>query len=381
MGKVLIGHSLYVLPRLQRRFGGVFMDSRGSRYDRELELMEEADLLEPGAVIVADNVLKPGAPLFLWRITRDPCFDTEICPVGEFAMPAKDWVSVSVYRSGGASAAGGARPTSIQVLEEELRRLLLECLPDEEEALCKMGFQHCTEYKDGHSYMEGYFHALPHSAASVESIHPRHMRRKLRRAAAPLPLRAFIEAVRRCNRLSLEAMQAELRRSGEGKHLADVLARSAHFADLSIQIHWGEEVLAEEAMWHVDAANSFLHMAVGLQGRRALHAKRARRRTAKTAAERLWQEPGASYVGSPCCYPHAVEYPEVTWDRRIVAVQCRLLLTEEEMFGDRQNLSLLLDTDPEGNTASIVFRQTEAWPFRLPGLAEVQAVMKEMELS
>ncbi|CAJ1425887.1 unnamed protein product, partial [Effrenium voratum] len=49
MDSVLIGHSLYVLPRLQRRFGGVFMDSRGSRYDRELELMEEADLLEPGA--------------------------------------------------------------------------------------------------------------------------------------------------------------------------------------------------------------------------------------------------------------------------------------------------------------------------------------------
>ncbi|CAE8627485.1 unnamed protein product [Polarella glacialis] len=104
--EVLIGHSEQLLPRIPalRKFGpgkgfcAVFMDQKGSRYDRDLEVLEDHGLLLPGAVIVADNVLKPGAPLFLWRITRDAAFKSQILPVREFAMPAADWMSVSVYQ-------------------------------------------------------------------------------------------------------------------------------------------------------------------------------------------------------------------------------------------------------------------------------------------
>ena len=110
--KVLIGHSLSLLPRLgcSNRFGGVFTDTRGSRYDQEVLMMIERDLLEPKAVIVADNVLKPGSPLFLWLITRDARFKTEIHSVGEFAMPAKDWMSVSIYDPDDPEAKTGASP-------------------------------------------------------------------------------------------------------------------------------------------------------------------------------------------------------------------------------------------------------------------------------
>lgn len=108
--KVLIGHSLSLLPRLaanmNERFGGVFTDTRGSRYDQELMMLIQHGLLEPKAVIVADNVLKPGTPLYLWLITRDARFKTEIYPVGEFAMPAKDWMSVSIYDPEAAAASG-----------------------------------------------------------------------------------------------------------------------------------------------------------------------------------------------------------------------------------------------------------------------------------
>merc|ERR1719433_2214747 len=73
---VWTGHSKDLLPRLPGRYGGpenfklsaVFMDQRGSRYDEDLAVIEQMGLLLPGAVIIADNVLKPGSPIFLWRL-------------------------------------------------------------------------------------------------------------------------------------------------------------------------------------------------------------------------------------------------------------------------------------------------------------------------
>jgi hypothetical protein len=41
-----------------------------------------------------------------------------------------------------------------------------------------------------------------------------------------------------------------------------------------------------------------------------------------------WQSAGDLYVSSPFAFLHAVEYPECSWENRIVAVQCRFLLRE-----------------------------------------------------
>eukprot|EP00913_Durusdinium_trenchii_P000654 g607.t1 len=124
--EVLIGHSLSLLPRLVTaggRFGGVFMDTRGSRYDQEVALMIEHDLLAPHAVLVADNVLKPGTPLFLWLVMRDARFQTQIHAVNEFAMPAKDWISVSIYDPREDGGAPQAPPELFRLHEaaEEMR--------------------------------------------------------------------------------------------------------------------------------------------------------------------------------------------------------------------------------------------------------------------
>jgi len=102
---VWTGHSKDILHRLSARYGGrlalgaVFMDQRGSRYDEDLEALERYGLLLPGAVVVADNVLKPGAPLFLWRLRNSDAYDTHIVRVEEFAMPSEDWMSISVRRA------------------------------------------------------------------------------------------------------------------------------------------------------------------------------------------------------------------------------------------------------------------------------------------
>eukprot|EP00435_Cladocopium_sp_Y103_P056072 s735_g18.t2 len=100
------GHSKDVLPRLPNKYGGrqkfkvcgVFMDQKGSRYHEDLSVMEQLGVLLPGAVVVADNVLKPGSPLFLWRLCKGEAYENHIVRVREFAMPSEDWMSVSVLR-------------------------------------------------------------------------------------------------------------------------------------------------------------------------------------------------------------------------------------------------------------------------------------------
>ncbi|CAJ1428059.1 unnamed protein product [Effrenium voratum] len=103
---VWTGHSKDVLPRLPQKYGGikgfklcgVFMDQKGSRYHEDLSVIEQMGLLLPKAVVVADNVLKPGSPLFLWRLCKGEDYDNYIVRVREFAMPSEDWMSVSVLR-------------------------------------------------------------------------------------------------------------------------------------------------------------------------------------------------------------------------------------------------------------------------------------------
>lgn len=151
------GHSKDVLPRLPQRYGGrhqfrlggVFMDQKGSRdsefaseifwcfsclasswprggqvcrscgsvwvlglglsrvggdptqgYHEDLSVIEQLGLLLPGAVVVADNVLKPGSPLFLWRLCKGSAYDNHIVRVKEFAMPSEaSWVGDNASHS------------------------------------------------------------------------------------------------------------------------------------------------------------------------------------------------------------------------------------------------------------------------------------------
>ncbi|CAJ1329741.1 unnamed protein product [Effrenium voratum] len=97
--QVIVGHSEDMLPWLLQRLGPsfVFMDQRGSRYLADLEILKQSG---QSAVVVADNVLKPGAPKFLWALTNDDAFETEVVELEEFAMDGVlDWMTVSVFRS------------------------------------------------------------------------------------------------------------------------------------------------------------------------------------------------------------------------------------------------------------------------------------------
>lgn len=108
---VWTGHSKDMLTRILNRYGGkcgkengqlffsaVFMDQKGSRYEEDMTTMEREGILWPGAVIVADNVLKPGAPLFLYKICNGGNYETQLLAMDEFAMPSEDWMSVCVKK-------------------------------------------------------------------------------------------------------------------------------------------------------------------------------------------------------------------------------------------------------------------------------------------
>mmetsp|Transcript_4345 Transcript_4345/g.7653 ORF Transcript_4345/g.7653 Transcript_4345/m.7653 type:complete len:296 (-) Transcript_4345:147-1034(-) len=273
-------------------------------------------------------------------------------------------------------------------LDEDLRIFLLASLPEDESKLLDLGFEKCIDHPQcpGHHYLEGYFHSYPTDSPS-SSLHPR-LGSELLRPAAPAPLRAFCEVFRQKNCKAWSALQHDLEKSFNARALGAVLQRQAIFADLSVQMHWGDEIPQDHVAWHMDAPNSFLHLAIGLQGQRALHTRRSviNGRVSHNCAlgasderEVLPQAQGSAYVSSPCCFPHAVQYPEVDWSKRIVAVQCRLHLSEEELFGSltgKQHTAL--DIDPNGGTAATVFRHLASMAsngLQMPTLSEVQALL------
>lgn len=132
---VWTGHSKDLLRRLPDRypegltFAAVFMDQCGSRFWADLEVLVHLGLLQPGAVIVADNVLKPGAPLFLWRaFFGSRCFRGRAVSVPEFAMPGvEDWVAIVEYvpptEAEAQPPAAPPPPPAIMELEWEAQRM------------------------------------------------------------------------------------------------------------------------------------------------------------------------------------------------------------------------------------------------------------------
>eukprot|EP00435_Cladocopium_sp_Y103_P023535 s353_g5.t1 len=130
--EIITGHTEDVLPWLPQHLGSemvslVFMDQRGSRYYEDLEVLKNSGLLMDKAVIVADNVLKPGSPKFLWSILRD--FDQNaIVELEEYAMEqVQDWMTVSIFRAAPLKLPVKAEPAEppehIRELEFEAQQL------------------------------------------------------------------------------------------------------------------------------------------------------------------------------------------------------------------------------------------------------------------
>ena len=86
------GDALKTLPQLEGEFDFAFLDARKEDYLKYLKLLEPK--LKPGAVIVADNVIRSADEMkdFLDYIQNSPSYDTVIVRA---SMEKKDGLSVS----------------------------------------------------------------------------------------------------------------------------------------------------------------------------------------------------------------------------------------------------------------------------------------------
>lgn len=98
-----VGQVRDILPRFMEDFGGlslccVFMDQKGTAFHEDLQQLELMGALGIGSRVLADNCLKPGAPFFVWHVTRTEIYNTTIWTMSEFASEEiEDWMVVCEY--------------------------------------------------------------------------------------------------------------------------------------------------------------------------------------------------------------------------------------------------------------------------------------------
>ncbi len=220
-------------------------------------------------------------------------------------------------------------------LSPELLAYLQECsiFTCPEADLCTSGFESCCDHPriPGHTYYEGYFHGL-HTPTPMTSLNPR-FGALFDKPAAPVPLRAFAQALRKCNASWIVACFA-----GDDAASAlfrELLEKGFVFADMAVQVHFGDAVPADAVGWHRDSFNSTLHCAVSIRGERVLHARFHEAAQlvdyhdeARVAATLAPQREGDVYVSCPYAFGHGVQYPACAWADRTVAVQLRWLLVD-----------------------------------------------------
>ncbi|CAJ1336828.1 unnamed protein product [Effrenium voratum] len=248
-------------------------------------------------------------------------------------------------------------------LDGELLAFLENACAGDPERLSSMGFCQCVDHAalPEHHYMEGYFHTLGSSA--VVSANPR-TGGSMPKPAANLQLRAFAQSLRAANAEVLCKLAADC---PEGSLLQKALREGRAFADLAVQIHWGQAVRSADVQWHIDAPNSALHMAVSVHGGRTLKMKLRDPFALDTKIVDERQEPGDVYIGNPAAFEHGLEYDEATWETRMIALQLRLLFTEEEL--GCPNAAIGMDALAKGVASQ---------KFRLPSMEEVRQACESL---
>ncbi|CAF1086539.1 unnamed protein product [Adineta steineri] len=100
--KILIGSSENVIPQLSKQyhinsFDFIFIDHGDSIYLRDLKLLERLGLIQPGTMIVADNVITPGAPDYLYYIQNNPNYQTRTQEtVVQYQEEERDGIEITI---------------------------------------------------------------------------------------------------------------------------------------------------------------------------------------------------------------------------------------------------------------------------------------------
>ncbi len=100
--QILVGSTGSVIPQLHRycsvqSFDFIFIDHNGSHYLRDFKLLEELGFIKSGTMIVADNVITPGAPDYMHYLHNNPNYKTKTYESNiEYSNDIRDAVAVSV---------------------------------------------------------------------------------------------------------------------------------------------------------------------------------------------------------------------------------------------------------------------------------------------
>jgi len=102
--EVWVGHSENLIPRLQERLPEksidiLFFDQQGTKMHLDLDKIVGFKLLSDTAIVVGDNVLRPGAPQFMyWTCVAGP-YETQVVSLKEYQQDVvEDWMSVSYFQ-------------------------------------------------------------------------------------------------------------------------------------------------------------------------------------------------------------------------------------------------------------------------------------------
>ena len=177
----------------------------------------------------------------------------------------------------------------------------------------------------GHTTFEAFMHSLDTGDAWMDH----HNTFAGEKPAAPIELRALVACVR-----SALAPRLLAALHGSTSTFAQILrskiAAGGLFADADLQVHAGTAVKnSSDIFWHTDAANSALHLAISLFGRRRLHAHCG----SDCGVSVTEHTAGSVYLSSPAAFVHGVEYPLHAGGRfaqSIVSVQARILLNHSD---------------------------------------------------
>ncbi|NXC14445.1 COMT methyltransferase, partial [Corythaeola cristata] len=100
--KLLEGPSEEIIPQLKKKhevdtLDFVFLDHWKDRYTSDAILIQECNLLRKGSVLLADNVIVPGAPEFLNYIRNNPRFQCTNYPAHLEYMKVEDAMEKAVF--------------------------------------------------------------------------------------------------------------------------------------------------------------------------------------------------------------------------------------------------------------------------------------------
>ncbi|XP_075575366.1 catechol O-methyltransferase isoform X2 [Pelecanus crispus] len=100
--KLLEGPSEEIIPQLKKKYevdtlDFVFLDHWKDKYTPDTILLQECNLLRKGSVLLADNIIVPGAPEFLNYIRNNPRFQCTNYPSHLEYMKVEDAMEKAVF--------------------------------------------------------------------------------------------------------------------------------------------------------------------------------------------------------------------------------------------------------------------------------------------